>query len=202
MQPRKRRGGPGDRSSWIWPAFASQASRLRASQHPSPALVAEQGGLGWPLGLLTPCTQTQRSGVSQGNRDVRKNAPHCVPHSAKGGEGQPVPEKVPWPPQPAHCYRREGGASGHRRTLCHDRAALALSWLGRLSVARPLPLQTLRSSLPCPAPLLGPPAGQPWPRREPPAWPSTLSGKTVPFCLSSPQLCSLEFLPQTIFKQR
>lgn len=42
--------------------------------------------------------------MSQGTRDLRKKAPHCVPLSAKGEEGQPPGLG------PAHCYR--GGTSG------------------------------------------------------------------------------------------
>lgn len=34
-----------------------------------------------------------------GHEASEEKGPHCVPHSAKGEEGQPVPEKAPGPPR-------------------------------------------------------------------------------------------------------
>lgn len=70
--------------------------------------------------------------MNQGTRNLREKAPHYVPHSAKGEEGQPVPEKAPGPlglPPATGEGVGPQAASGNIMTPCHPRTVMALSWL-------------------------------------------------------------------------
>lgn len=82
-----------------------------------------------------------------GHEASEEKGPHCVPHSAKGEEGQPVPEKAPGPPRCLLLIKYNAPLP--------SQDSRGSRWPG------PLPLQTLQSSLPFPAHRSSPAAGAP-----------------------------------------
>lgn len=105
--------------------------------------------------------------MSQDTRDLRKKLHHhhhCVPHSAKGEEGQPVPEKAPGPPGLPTVTGEGLGPQAASGNIMPP-AVPGQSWLSPGFEGSPWPgpflLQTLQSSPPSPAHRCSPIAGAP-----------------------------------------
>lgn len=140
--------------------------------------------------------------MSQGTRDLRKKAPHCVPTQPREKRGSQFLRR---PQGRRACLLLQERGWDLGSFWKYDDPLPSQDRLGSLRALKALRglapslsrlFRALHLSQPTgPAPLLGPltafPSGeQLWP---PPVWPPALAGKTISFCLRYPSTCPLEF---------